>query len=139
MKIASKKQMRLDELIKYVIEQEWDSVQVTSDNGNDVYFTSDSKFLICDGNNIPLYDTFTVEVEEELTEDAILPTISEVFYDVEADELITENHHCQSINEILAEQDSTIVCLAMFNKVGDSMTTIWTKDAGIPTEGTFKI
>lgn len=68
MKIKTTKQMRLDELIKYGIENNWESVQATSDKGYDVYFTSDNRFLINETTGpygIKLNDTFAVEVEEE--------------------------------------------------------------------------
>lgn len=76
--IKVKKQLRLDELIKYVIDKGLDSFQFTSDSNVDVYFSSNGHFLIpgdCNGKgrSIELSDTFTVEVEEEITEDTKIP------------------------------------------------------------------
>ena len=59
--ITKTKQMRLDELIKYGFENNIKNKVYRSDNGKSVRFDS--------GWDIGSEDLFTVEVEEEITED----------------------------------------------------------------------
>lgn len=71
--IKVKKQMRLDELIKYV----WDNhlyPETYKSNFNDfVYFDKVGKLNLIDARPMNQATTFTVEVEEEITEDTRIP------------------------------------------------------------------
>ena len=79
--INVKKQLRLDELIKYV----WDSndifkgrthIKFTSNSRNTVIFGVSGYFESDYGHDVD--DTFTVEVEEEITEDTVFNTLVDV-------------------------------------------------------------
>ena len=115
--IKVKKQMRLDELIKYAIEKGLNSCQFTSDNNVDVYFSSNGYFLIAGdgsgdggGRSFDLSDTFTVEVEEEITKD----TIFEEVYRVTKEGEVTSDKN-KSINDCLDWKDYQVQIFAMLD------------------------
>ena len=68
-----KKQLRLDELIKYVWENGIDNENYYSDLGNHVSVGVQS--LLWTNSTISKNDTFTVEVEEEITKDTRMAKI----------------------------------------------------------------
>lgn len=138
MKIVTKKQLRLDELIKRGIDEDWHSFQITSNDGVDVYFTSDRRFLICDEKHISLDELFTVEAEEELTEETVFSNMLIVVQDPETNEksvLWRIEHNIELSRSRYGKEMLTISAVDEDGKP----TLIWSKDAGIPTEGTFKI
>ena len=84
--IKIKKQMRLDELIKYV----WDNDNVFKGEGQICFEVDGQKDqgFVCFENNmgasfstsryIELDETFTVEIEEPITEDTVFETLVEI-------------------------------------------------------------
>ena len=115
--VKVKKKLRLDELIKYAIEKGLNSCQFTSNNNVDVYFSSSGYFLISGGKtgdgasrSIQLVDTFTVEVEEEITED----TIFEEVYRVTKEGEVTSDKN-KSINDCLDWKDYQVQIFAMLD------------------------
>ena len=85
-KIKTTKQMRLDELIKYV----WDNDNVFKGEGQICFEVDGQKDqgFVCFENNmgasfstsryIELDETFTVEIEEPITEDTVFETLVEI-------------------------------------------------------------
>lgn len=72
--VKVKKQMRLDELIKYVWENQLNKIFVSDKGLKKIGITIDSIDLrYLDNGIISRNDTFTVEVEETITEDTIIP------------------------------------------------------------------
>ena len=74
--IKVKKQMRLDELIKYAWDNQLNKIFVSDKGLKNIGITIDSIDLRClDNGIVSRHDTFTVEVEEEITEDTVFQTL----------------------------------------------------------------
>lgn len=69
-------QMRLDELIKYAFENNIKNKVYRSDNGKSVMFLGNERFE--SGWDIGSEDLFTVEIEEEITEDTEFGLLVEI-------------------------------------------------------------
>ena len=77
--IKVKKKMRLDELIKYAWDNQLNKIFVSDKGLKNIGITIDSIDLRClDNGIVSRNDTFTVEVEEEITEDTVFRWIVEV-------------------------------------------------------------
>ena len=74
--IKTTKQMRLDELIKYVWENGINNEDYYSDLGNHV--SVGVQTLLWTNGIIGKNDTFTVEIEEPITEDTVFDNLIEV-------------------------------------------------------------
>lgn len=77
--IKKTKQMRLDELIKYVWENNIENKRYRNDNGQIVKFLKDGRFET--GWDIGSEDLFPVEIEEEITEDTRFEKCVVIFKD----------------------------------------------------------
>lgn len=126
--IKVKKQMRLDELIKYV----WDNrlyPETFESNFNDfAHFDKTGKYKLIEQRALNQATTFTVEVEEEITEDTELVGFQEVFLDKELRELKVEIHaplKRKSINDVLEEHYEETECLQIYAKVNGKLELIW--------------
>lgn len=104
--VKTKKQMRLDELIKYV----WDN-----DVQNEMFRSKESDMLVLVEHGrvfsewtIDKYETFTVEVEKEITKNTIFEWLIEV-----RESGIVEETYC-SISDI--EDDDSIRIYALIDK-----------------------
>ncbi|MCE5675340.1 hypothetical protein JL890_02240 [Staphylococcus pseudintermedius] len=77
MKIKVKKEMNLHQLIQWARENNVKGETFTSNYGRQVKFYSDVSF----NTMAPIYhwDTFTVEVEEVITEETVIPLLLEVY------------------------------------------------------------
>lgn len=121
-----KKNMSLDELIKYVWENGINNEYYYSDLGNHV--SVGVQTLLWTNGVIGKNDTFTVEVEEEITEDTELVGFQEVFLDKELRELKVEIHaplKRKSINDVLEEHYEETECLQIYAKVNGKLELIW--------------
>ena len=146
MKIATNKQMRLDELIRYVWESEEGSTNryishkgktVTVDNSGVEFSSKDNGIVLKD-------DTFTLEVEEELTEETYLQ-------DVELIGLIQTNE--ERVRHVISEWSCPVNARTNISGIKDiydlkslhkvnrdgSLMLLYTEEHGIPTEGTLEI
>lgn len=129
MKIKIKKEMRLDELIKWA----WENPELATGK---VFYTqvkSDSNYVyfsLYDGRNcvtrgfISTDDTFVVEVEEEITEETKFDRLFELFEVSEGEYSPTSNRNT-SINESL--NDDRCFPIKAFYILNDdlTMTLIW--------------
>ncbi|HDV4519093.1 TPA: hypothetical protein RIB22_002377 [Staphylococcus aureus] len=129
MKIKVKKEMRLDELIKWA----WENPELAT--GRNFYPQTKSDinyvcFSLYDGRNcvikglVSADDTFEVEVEEEITEDTKFDRLFEVFEVSEGEYNPTSNRNT-SINESL--NDDRCFPIKAFYILNDdlTMTLIW--------------
>ncbi|HHW5085925.1 TPA: hypothetical protein ACU2IW_002698, partial [Staphylococcus aureus] len=129
MKIKVKKEMRLDELIKWA----WENPELAT--GKNFYPQVESDinyacFSLYDGRNcitkgfISADDTFEVEVEEEITEDTKFDRLFEVFEVSEGEYNPTSNRNT-SINESL--NDDRCFPIKAFYILNDdlTLTLIW--------------
>lgn len=130
MKIKTKKQLNLPQLIKWA----WDN------DIRDTVVKLKSKYpakqgiVIDNGGRLHLVgmdylsknNTFTVEVEEEITEDTEIPKMVEIYLDNERDIPYSQIHYNQTINRAISTQECGSKTLT-FHKLNDddTLTLIW--------------
>lgn len=120
-KIKQKKTMNLPQLIEWA----WDNDAInkafySNCDGGSVYFDGDGDVYV--EHEIAKTDTFTVEVEEEITEDTVIPR------------LITRNTHGgynEWTNESVNGFNLTHVEAIYIPNDDLTLTLIWTKDKGL--------
>lgn len=125
--IKVKKQLRLGELIEYV----WDNhlyPETFKSNFNDfAHFDKTGKYQLVEQRGINQATTFTVEVEEEITNDTRFKGVQEIYIDDEG--LIGLVHHPiwdrKSINDVLEERDEETECLYIYAAVDEKTELIW--------------
>src|SRR5699024_11531071 len=123
--IKTTKQMRLDELIKYVwdngitnttFKSNYSAIVRINEYGN----VSTTKFLHRN-------DSYTVEVEEEITKDTRFKGVQEIYIDDEG--LLQLEYHPilarKSINDVLEEHDEETKCLYIYSAVDGKTELIW--------------
>ena len=98
-KIKKNVEMTLPELIEWGLENGIKSRRFTSNRLNSKYVGFDSLGGVCFNGlySYLLEDTFTVEVEEEITEDTKLDTVLEIYND---------KHHPGSISSVIQKGNS---------------------------------
>src|SRR5699024_2126711 len=117
MKIRHKKKLRLDE----VIQEVWNDETVFDGKSKVFFVTDDSRAKIeIDSSGvvrpdqwIDEDDTFTLEVEEELTMDTKLDEVTEIYYDRMCNNIQTLVIQGMSIREILDENNVDIKTIAI--------------------------
>ena len=134
MKIVIKKQMSLLELIQGVWKGDVKAGERKSDYGNTVFIWSQG-FETYKGVRIQDDELFTVEVEEELTEDTEFEELVFVYDDYAHRPLSGSMVH-KSIHDILEYKSPIYKIYALVNR---SLVLIWSSDHGIPSEGTLEI
>ncbi|ANQ81955.1 hypothetical protein [Staphylococcus pseudintermedius] len=124
MKIKVKKEMNLHQLIQWARENNVKGETFTSYYGREVKFYSDDSFNTME----PIYhfDTFTVEVEEVITEETEIPVLVELFMSGLGE--IIHTYHRTSIGEAMGEVVKGVDTLPKaFYILNDdyTMTLIW--------------
>lgn len=124
MKIKKKVKMNLHELIQWAWENNVKGETFTSNYGRDVKFYSDVSFNTME----PIYhwDTFTVEIDEEITEETEILILVELF--VSDYGLIIHTYYRTSIREAIGEVVKGVDTLPKaFYILNDdyTMTLIW--------------
>lgn len=120
MKIKTKKEMNLPELIEWAWENGIDNKTYTSPKGSEISF--DEYGDIVDVYRIEPNDVFTIEVEEELKEDT---KISKLYHLTEYGFSVVT--YTRSIEE--AKGNSSEAFYIMNDDL--TMTLIWTKEKGL--------
>ncbi|HGN7288861.1 TPA: hypothetical protein ACKW3Q_002583 [Staphylococcus aureus] len=104
MKIKVKKEMRLDELIKWARENpelsQGKKYCTTGESVEAVCFQKDTNKCFTIGGFTTIDATFTVEYEEEVTKDTVFDRLFEV-YEIEEGFYGTVSHTSISVNELL--------------------------------------
>ena len=139
MKIKTTKKLNLPELIQHVWENKvypsvWRSEESPDDDWT-IQFFEDGMFRSYNGFHD--YDTFTAEVEEELTEDTELHGATLVYYSEPSREVKSFRYAYESsptLKHIIQPRYGT-VSLAVFRGIQ----IIWTKDSGIPESGVLEV
>ncbi|XWX34246.1 hypothetical protein LMHOCYYV_CDS0022 [Staphylococcus phage PG-2021_4] len=123
MKIKTKKEMNLPELIEWAWENGIDNKTYTSPKGSEISF--DEYGDIVDVYRIEPNDVFTIEVEEEITEDTVLPKL--VTRTVKGHYGLWKKGSINSLKHI------TFNDVEAFYIPNDdlTMTLIWTKEEGL--------
>ncbi|MDU9251165.1 hypothetical protein [Staphylococcus pseudintermedius] len=124
MKIKTKKEMNLHELIKWAWENDVKGKTFKSNRGKKVKFYSIGGFNVME----PIWghDTFTVKAEEEITEDTKISTLIELF--VSGYGQIIHTYYGTSIREVIGEVVKGVDALPKaFYMLNDdmTMTLIW--------------
>ncbi|EIA5782186.1 hypothetical protein K7N42_000142 [Staphylococcus pseudintermedius] len=124
MKIKVKKEMNLHQLIQWARENNVKGETFTSNYGRAVKFYSDVSF----NTMAPIFhwDTFTVEVEEVITEETEIPVLVELFMSGLGE--IIHTYHRTSIGEAMGEVVKGVDTLPKaFYILNDdyTMTLIW--------------
>lgn len=123
MKIKVEKEMNLLELIEYIKKNRITSKVFPADKNKGKVVVGDDRYLYM--TDLNLTDTFTVEVEEEITEKTIIPNLLEVYeYAGDLDSLVWKD---MSIIEALEEDDNEeITRKTLYIINGDeTLTLIW--------------
>ena len=102
MKIKTKKQFTLPQLIEWLLKSGYRNYTANSNMGNIVTLSRYGAIQFSHGTFFP-EETFTVEVEEEITEDTVFPKLVERWkHDDEGDEAFRYvEHDDKSINRVL--------------------------------------
>ena len=102
MKIKTKKQFTLPQLIEWLLKSGYRNYTANSNMGNIVTLSRYGAIQFSLGTFFP-EETFTVEVEEEVTEDTVFPKLVERWkHDGEGDEAFRYvEHDDKSINRVL--------------------------------------
>ena len=102
MKIKTKKQFTLPQLIQWLLKSGYRNYTANSNMGNIVTLSRYGAIQFSLGTFFP-EETFTVEVEEEVTEDTVFPKLVERWkHDGEGDEAFRYvEHDDKSINRVL--------------------------------------
>lgn len=136
-KIKTKKEMTLSELVEYGFNnpkkirgkifkpQSFDSFW----NPADVRF-SDNGCAVNVNGSVTNEDVYTIEIEEEITEDTVIRKIAELNlcgYDQHEELFMNEN---KSVKQLLSEEETNNKAFYIMND-NLTMTLIWTKEKGL--------
>lgn len=108
--IKVKKQLRLDELIKYAFDNDIKNVEYVSNDGGIVRFNKRGHFELDEIFVIKSESIFTVEIEKEIDND----TIFEKVYRVTQEGEVTTDKN-MSINDCLDWKDYQVQIFAMLD------------------------
>ncbi|GGI30919.1 hypothetical protein J8H63_00165 [Staphylococcus chromogenes] len=125
-KIKTKKEMTLPELIEWAWENGIKNESFLASRGGRVYFDEDSWIGVDESTLVEPEDIFTVETEEEIDEDTIIPTLIELF--VSDYGQIMHMYFSESINGAIGDVDDDAKALSKaFYILNDdyTMTLIW--------------
>ncbi|MCD8921672.1 hypothetical protein K2V69_13415 [Staphylococcus gallinarum] len=119
MKIKTKKQLNLPQLIEWAMKNDMHERSFCGDRYGDAVHFDENEDILCD--HVSLTETFTVEVEEEITEDTVLPKMLEMYRDATSN-LGAEIYINQSINSVI--ENAEVLTLHIVNDDG-THTLIW--------------
>ncbi len=129
-KIKRKVEMTPKKFLRHLLEQEETEVELDgyTFDYNEEHYSFDPEIKTNEFINYSLHsDTFTVEVEEELTEDTKLSFVLEMYKDINyPNENLSVIHKSTSINNILGYNPSyfNTKCLYLINE-DMTLTLIW--------------
>lgn len=127
-KIKRKVEMTLPELIEWGFKNNIENRGFVPNQANHrpVVFNSNGWIDFSDDHSYPPGDIFTVEVEEEITEETKINKLVEVYRNIEDTILFTDLHHDYSISEV-KDNEEYAVCSRAFYILNDdfNMTLIW--------------
>ena len=108
--------MRLDELIKYAFENNIKNKVYRSNNGKSVMFLGNGRFE--SGWDIGSDDLFTVEIEEEITEDTEFGLLVEISKNDK--KYLSFTHYNFKLNQVI-ECDTKLI----YALIGGELELIW--------------
>lgn len=124
-KIKKNVEMTLPELIEWAWKNDVNSRRFISSHNTSVTFSEYGNFFTS-VKHIFKDETFTVEIEEEITEETKINKLVEVYRNIEDTILFTDLHHDYSISEV-KDNEEYAVCSRAFYILNDdfNMTLIW--------------
>ena len=127
-KIKRKVEMTLPELIEWGFKNNIENRGFVPNQANHrpVVFNSNGWIDFSDDYCYPPGDIFTVEIEEEITEETKINKLVEVYRNIEDTILFTDLHHDYSISEV-KDNEEYAVCSRAFYILNDdfNMRLIW--------------
>lgn len=128
MKIKTKKQLNLPQLIEYIVKNDLINKMFTSDSKSvepGVIYVSATGAI---STQLSVYgnELFTIEVEEEITEDTVIPKMLEKSFDAYQN-VVLDIQVNQSINTV--KENAKVLTLHIIND-DDTHTLIW-RDGGL--------
>lgn len=134
MKIKTKKQLNLPQLIEWAWENDVRGKRfetITQEGPPGIVHVTDGRGISIDR---PVFEDelFTVEVEETVTEDTVIPEMLEISLDKERGINLTDIHRNQSINDVKSDSKFGYETLAL-HVINDDCThtLIWTSEKGL--------
>ena len=127
MKIKTKKQFTLPQLIEWLLKSGYRNYTANSNMGNIVTLSRYGAIQFSHGTFFP-EETFIVEVEEEITEDTVFPKLVERWkHDGEGDEAFRyAGHDDKSINRVLfANPESVEITHFYIENDNQELVLIW--------------
>ncbi|PTJ15903.1 hypothetical protein BU037_10240 [Staphylococcus simulans] len=124
-KIKVEKKMNLAELIQWAWDEKQRDEHYESDLGRNVHFDIDCSVI--SDPMITNQDIFTLEVEEEITEETRLPLLLEIYWEFEGENLMGDTSKNACITD---RYDSYSVAFYMVHSDG-TLTLLWTKEGGM--------
>ena len=126
--IKTTKQLRLDELIKYVWENDVTGKDFKSETSPHVIVSATQhNNVINNGFAVEKNDLFKVEIEEEIKRDTKIDRLVEVYS--KGSQLNVINHTRNSINEILSEEEKyEVKTLTIYALIDGKLELIWERD-----------
>ncbi|MDO0948196.1 hypothetical protein [Mammaliicoccus sciuri] len=124
--IKRKVEMNLGELLCWAIDnKEQARFRDISSKSMRVRFNDNAKpEIIFDKRFLPTYETFTVEIEEEITEDMKLHTV-ERFISRYEKKYKYETHHNKSIKDILEYRLPHVETTHIYAEIDNDLVLIW--------------
>src|SRR5699024_6254075 len=122
MKIKQKKQFTLPQLIEWAMDNDVTDRMFLTENSYCVGFDRHGFIYFNSSRTMQLYQTFTVKVEEEITEDTVFEQIFET--DMEG---FDEGFENVSINDVLSPRTESLVVMDKHLEP----VTIWTNTEGL--------
>ena len=134
MRIKTKKKLKLPELIQHIMDNEElrDMYYYPTPLRGIVKVSKSGDFLI---EGVYSDDTFTVEVEEELTEEIVFDELVFVYGDYEH-RLLSGSMVRKSIQNILEYKTPIYKIYALVDR---SLVLIWSAESGIPEKGVLEV
>ena len=130
-KIKQKKQLNLPQLIEWGRKNGVENKEYVCNEhkAKSVIFNLMGWAEFSDEFSYNLHDTFTVEVEEEITEDTVIDELVELYEDyLESNEIL--KHENRSISEVKDEDGYASQAFYIIN-YDLTMTLIWTRERGL--------
>ena len=135
MKIKTKQKLNLPELIKHVWENPVREKMIFHGSHDQRVVFDDVGNFYPSGYAFSDDSLFTVEVEEELTEDTVFDELAFVYDDYAHRPSSGAMVH-KSIHDILNHKSPIYKIYALVNR---SLVLIWSAEHGTPTEGTLEL
>jgi hypothetical protein len=127
MKIKKEKQLTLPQLIEWAMDNDVRDKRFFTENSYCIGFDRHGFIYFNNNRTMPLYQTFTVEVEEKITGDTTIQTL--VTRSVFGKYWSWNNY---SVNELIADDLISEKMKAIYIPNDDyTMTLVWTKEKGL--------